>query len=202
MLRGSVKSTGYLLHSPVSPSLPLPCLTVCHHISTGLYHWAWCNSLWHWTETTKGVRRDIAVILCQTSNEVILTLETTHSRLYMTGNEQYEQIEARLLNHCCCQKAISIRYYEFVSIALIIQHALRMRRILLSSEVYPSLPCFFTWPHKRYVFRKKKVIEYKSVFWFSVQVLSKTILITERIQRDIVHVRRCSCKVPVILFTF
>ena len=37
MFRGSVKTTGYPLHSPVSPSLPLPCLTVCHHISTGLY---------------------------------------------------------------------------------------------------------------------------------------------------------------------
>jgi hypothetical protein len=37
MFRGSVKSTGYLLHSPVSPSLSLPCVTVCHHISTGLY---------------------------------------------------------------------------------------------------------------------------------------------------------------------
>jgi len=35
--RGSVKSTGYPLHSPVTPSLPLPCVTVCHHISTGLY---------------------------------------------------------------------------------------------------------------------------------------------------------------------
>ena len=37
MFRASVKSTGYPLHSPVSPSLPLPCGTVCHHISTGLY---------------------------------------------------------------------------------------------------------------------------------------------------------------------
>jgi hypothetical protein len=37
MLRGSVKSTGYPLHSPVSPSLSLPCVTVCHHISTGVY---------------------------------------------------------------------------------------------------------------------------------------------------------------------
>jgi hypothetical protein len=35
--RGSVKCTGYPLHSPVSPSLPLPCLTVCRHISTELY---------------------------------------------------------------------------------------------------------------------------------------------------------------------
>ena len=36
MFRGSVKSTGYLLQLPVSPSLPFPCVTVCHHISTGL----------------------------------------------------------------------------------------------------------------------------------------------------------------------
>ena len=32
-----LKSTGYTLNSPVSPSLPFPCVTVCHHISTGLY---------------------------------------------------------------------------------------------------------------------------------------------------------------------
>jgi hypothetical protein len=34
--RSSVKGTGYPLHSPVSPSLPLPCVAVFHHISTGL----------------------------------------------------------------------------------------------------------------------------------------------------------------------
>jgi len=38
MFRGSVKSTGYPLHSPVSPPLPHPYVTVCHHISTGVYH--------------------------------------------------------------------------------------------------------------------------------------------------------------------
>ena len=38
MFRGNVKGTGYPLHSPVSPSLPLPCVTVCHHISTGNYN--------------------------------------------------------------------------------------------------------------------------------------------------------------------
>jgi len=37
MFRGSVKGTGYPLHSPVSPSLPLPCVNLCHHISTGVY---------------------------------------------------------------------------------------------------------------------------------------------------------------------
>jgi hypothetical protein len=38
MSRGSVMSTGYPLQSSVFPSLPLPCVTVCHHISTGLYY--------------------------------------------------------------------------------------------------------------------------------------------------------------------
>ena len=33
-----MKCTGYPLHSPVSPSLPLPCVTVCYHVSTGLYN--------------------------------------------------------------------------------------------------------------------------------------------------------------------
>ena len=37
MFRVSVKSTGYPFHSPVPPSFPLPCVTVCHHISTGVY---------------------------------------------------------------------------------------------------------------------------------------------------------------------
>jgi len=31
------KTTGYPLHSPLSPSLPLPCFTVCHQVSIELY---------------------------------------------------------------------------------------------------------------------------------------------------------------------
>jgi len=37
MFCSHVTLTGYQLHSLVSPSLLLPCITVCHHISTGLY---------------------------------------------------------------------------------------------------------------------------------------------------------------------
>ena len=37
MFRGSVKCTGYPFHSPVSPPLPLHCVTVCHHISSAVY---------------------------------------------------------------------------------------------------------------------------------------------------------------------
>ena len=31
------KSSGYSLQSPISPSLPLPRVTMCHHVSNGLY---------------------------------------------------------------------------------------------------------------------------------------------------------------------
>ena len=44
MFRGSVKGTGYPLHSPVSPSPPLPCVTLCHHISNGVYVQEWSNT--------------------------------------------------------------------------------------------------------------------------------------------------------------
>ena len=37
VFRGSVKSTGYPLLSPVPPSFPLPCVTVCHQVSKALY---------------------------------------------------------------------------------------------------------------------------------------------------------------------
>jgi hypothetical protein len=45
MFRGSVKSTGYPLHSPFSPSLSFPCVTVSHHTSSGLY--SACSDFWH-----------------------------------------------------------------------------------------------------------------------------------------------------------
>jgi len=37
MFRGSVKGTDYPLHSPFYPSHPHPCVTVCRHISIGVY---------------------------------------------------------------------------------------------------------------------------------------------------------------------
>ena len=47
MFRGSVKSTGYPLHSPVSPSLPFLCGTVCHHILSGFYFVQVDPARWH-----------------------------------------------------------------------------------------------------------------------------------------------------------
>jgi len=61
MFRGSVKSTDYPLHSPVSPSLPLPCVTVCHHITTGLYFVA-ASSLTNAASLTEQYYCEICVI--------------------------------------------------------------------------------------------------------------------------------------------
>jgi hypothetical protein len=38
MFRGIVKGTGYPLNLSVSHSLPIPCITVCHHVSSGFYN--------------------------------------------------------------------------------------------------------------------------------------------------------------------
>jgi len=43
MFQGSVKDTVYLLHLPVSPSLPLPCVTMCHQVSTRLNTMCFCE---------------------------------------------------------------------------------------------------------------------------------------------------------------
>jgi hypothetical protein len=52
--------------------------------------------------------------------------------------------KGRSRNRCCDGKAISITYSESVFAALVIQHASRMRRIILSSVACPVLSYFYT----------------------------------------------------------
>ena len=67
-------------------------------------------------------------------------------------------------NYCRSGKEISITYSECVSVALGIQHAMRVRRFLLSSLACPSLLYFSTLSHERHDFREKKLLNRKCFF--------------------------------------
>jgi hypothetical protein len=98
---------------------------------------------------------------------------------------------------------MSIKYYECVFVALVIQHAKRMRRIVLSAVASSAIPYFTTLSHKLHDFRKKKKVIEREMCWFSLQLLSEMFLILRRFQRDIItNVHRCPCKVLVIHVRF
>jgi hypothetical protein len=69
-------------------------------------------------------------ILSTKSNLFFLFVFQTGWRTkYITRQSIY--IEARSRNHCCGAKTISITHSEWVCVALVIQHAKRMRRIAI-----------------------------------------------------------------------
>jgi hypothetical protein len=65
----------------------------------------------------------------------------------------YDNTETLSHNHCYCGKAVSFIYSECVSVALFIQHAMRMRRIILSSVACLDLQYFSILSRKRHGFR-------------------------------------------------
>ena len=67
----------------------------------------------------------------------------------------YSDIEKRSRNHSCRRKAIGITYSESVPVALDIQHAKRMRRIVLSSVASLDLPYLSTLFYKQHDIRKQ-----------------------------------------------
>jgi hypothetical protein len=83
-------------------------------------------------------------------------------------------MEARLLNHFH-GKAISITYSERVYVALVIQHAKSMRRIILSSVAWELYQIFQRCLINGTIFGEK-VIECKMCVLIFSTTLSKTFL--------------------------
>jgi hypothetical protein len=69
------------------------------------------------------------------------------------------------------EKTINSTYSERVSVALFIQNAKRMRRIILSFVTFVALSYFLTLSHKRYDLQKKKLLNLKCVLIFFWQLL-------------------------------
>ena len=107
----------------------------------------------------------------------------------------YRKLEARSRKHCCSRKAIRNTYSECVFVALVIQHAKRVRRILLSFVACLVLPYFSRLFHKRHNFREK-VIEHKTCVLIICTISAWNISHSKIIQLDIINVNRYSCKVP------
>jgi hypothetical protein len=59
---------------------------------------------------------------------------------------------------------MSITYSECVFVALGVQHAMRMRHVILPSVASAALPYFSTLSHKRHDFRGKNLLKLK--LWF------------------------------------
>jgi hypothetical protein len=64
-------------------------------------------------------------------------------------------VQARSLNHCCFEEAISIDNFECVLVASVIQHDIHLRRIVLSPVTCRGVPHFSTRFHKPQDFRER-----------------------------------------------
>jgi len=107
-------------------------------------------------------------------------------------------------NYCCSGKTISITYSVCVFVTLGIQHATRVRHILVYCLSASRILLHVFSQTAR--FSGKKLLNIKCVFRFSLQLLSEIFLISRRIQRARYYhnctVRRYACKVPVDLVRF
>ena len=74
----------------------------------------------------------------------------------------YRNIEARSPDHCCSAKTIIITYSECVFVALGIQHAMRMRHIVVC--VLSGCTMFFHIISQMARLKKKKLLNVKRVF--------------------------------------
>ena len=109
--------------------------------------------------------------------------------------------EGRSRSLCCSEKAISIKYYEYVSVFLSYLSGMQCACAILSSVACPTLQYFSTLSHKRHNFRRKLTEHKMCVLIFSTTFVWKKIFILRKNERDVIKiVYRSSCEVPYILF--
>jgi hypothetical protein len=87
---------------------------------------------------------------------LLIMSELSSDRMYKQERQCTckRNVEALSYKHCCSGKAISITYSECVSVALDIQHAKCMHRIILSSLSSLTVSYYSTLPYNRYDFWK------------------------------------------------
>jgi len=113
----------------------------------------------------------------------------------------YRNVESRSCNHCYGGKTISITYCECVSVALVMQHAMRMRPAVISGLSDCTI-FFSTLSHKWHDFRKR-VTEYKMcVVIFSATFVWKSFHFKKNLEKYDKNGYWTPCKVPVILVRF
>jgi hypothetical protein len=74
----------------------------------------------------------------------------------------YRNNEGGSCNFWCSEKSVSTTCFECLSVALVIQHTMRMRHIVICG--LPGTTTFFHITSQRHNFQKKKVIEHE--MWF------------------------------------
>ena len=92
-----------------------------------------------------------------------------HTDLW-TGRAEHGQgnTDARSWNRCCSGKALSVTYFEWVSVALGIQHETCMRHIAICA--LPRSTIFSHIISQTVRFSKRKLLNTKCVFWFSLNI--------------------------------
>jgi len=89
-----------------------------------------------------------------------------------------------------------------MSVALVTQQAKRVYRVIMLPGACLTLPHFSTLSHKQNDLRKNNLLNIKCVLRYSLERLSKTLLILRIFERDTTNSHTTLCKVCVIVLIF